>query len=201
MDWARGAGDLETVFRRLFDQRHCFRVTPSLEDIDRFRIVLRARRGTRSVRSWLRDMSANGIGLWVPTRRVRAPGVTRSGPATDADADDESPSLSFGGTDTPAIVGDVVELGLHVPGQRDPYKLAVRVCHLAAWPGAPRARIGLGFPEERDMPRTANAAVLRYVGERQRKLRQLEQQARRRAAEESRPLEANGAALQGPSWE
>lgn len=195
MDWARGARDLETVFRRLFNQRHCFRVTPSIEDVDRFRIVLRAHRGTRSVRSWLRDMSASGIGLWVPTKRVLVPGTT--GP----DPDGIPTRLLFGGNDTLAVVGDVVELRIHVPGQRDPFQLAVQLRHLAAWPGAPRARVGLGFPEERELPRHAHSTVLRYVGDRQRQLRQMEQQARSRAAEESRPIEATGSALRPPPRE
>ena len=102
----------------------------------------------------------------------------------------------FGGNDTPVGVGEGLQLKLDMPGQRSPFVLPVTLRHIAAWPGSPRARLGLEFPAERDMPRDAHAAILQYVGTRQRQLRQLEKEARERIAEEARPLEATGAALE-----
>lgn len=188
LDWARAARDLEPVFRRLFNERRCFRVPPSTEDVERFRITLRAQRGTRSVRTWLRDLSASGIGLWLPTKRILLP---QSGSGEGG-----SMRLIFGGSDAPVGVGEGLQLKLDMPGQRAPFVLPVTLRHIAAWPGAPRARLGLEFPTERDMPRDAHAAILQYVGARQRQLRQLEKDARERIAEEARPLEATGAALE-----
>lgn len=189
VDWARAAKDLEPVFRRLFNQRRCFRVTPSNEDVERFRIVLRAKRGTRSVRTWLRDMSASGIGLWLPTKKILMP---EAGTRTE----DKRLRVLFGGHDAPAAIGELVQLKLDMPGQRDPFVLPVTLRHIAAWPGAPRARVGLEFPDKRDIPRDAHAAVLKYVGDRQRQMRQMEKEAREKVAEEARPLEASGAALE-----
>lgn len=188
VDWVRAAKDLDPIFLRLFNERRCFRVTPSNEDVERFRIVLRAQRGTRSVRTWLRDMSATGIGLWVPTKKVELPDPSKK-------SEDQRLRVLFGGHDAPAAIGERVQLKLDMPGQRDPFLLPVTLRHIAAWPGAPRARVGLEFPTDRDMPRDAQAAILKYVGDRQRKLRQMEKEARERTAEEARPLQASGAAL------
>lgn len=187
IDWARAARDMEPIFRRLFNERRCFRVPPSTEDVERFAIVLRSGRGARSVRTWLRDISASGIGLWVQTRRVHIPGP-----------DDAATRLQlvFGGKEPPAVVGDALELKLDMPGQRAPFVLPVRLRHIAAWPGAPQARLGLEFPAERDMPRDAHAAIIQYVGDRQRQLRLIEKEAREQIAEEARPMEATGAALE-----
>jgi hypothetical protein len=191
VDWARASRDLEPVFRRLFNERRCFRVPPSTEDVERFRIVLRAKRGTRSVRTWLRDISASGIGLWLPTKKVLIP--------DPSSAEGGKMRVIFGGHDTPAGIGEPLQLKLDMPGQRDPFELPVTLRHIAAWPGAPRARLGLEFPAERDMPRDAHAAILKYVGDRQRQLRQMEKEAREQVAEEARPLEATGAAMESPT--
>ena len=188
VDWARASKDLEPIFRRLFNERRCFRVPPSEEDVKQFRIVLRAQRGTRSVQTWLRDISETGIGLWLSTKKILLP---EPGAPKGARL-----RVLFGGNDAPAGVGEEMQLKLDMPGERDPFLLPVTMRHIAAWPGAPRARLGLEFPAERDMPRDAHAAILSYIGDRQRQIRLQEKQAREQVVGDPDTVEASGAALE-----
>jgi hypothetical protein len=190
VDWAAVSASLEPVFRRLFNERRCFRVDPSEEDVERFRIVLRAERGTRSVRAWLRDLSASGVGLWVPQKKVE---LVQASPHPGAGL--VARRILFGGVDSPVTFGERLQLKMHMPGQRDAFVLPVTLRHLAGWAGAVRARVGVELPSERDLPREVQAAILKYVTDRQRHMRQMEAEAKAQEQEQARPLEASGAAL------
>jgi c-di-GMP-binding flagellar brake protein YcgR len=190
VNWARRDHNLAPLFLRLFNQRRCFRVTPSLEDQEKFRLVLRPVGGNRSVRSWLADISATGLGLWLPSAKVYTTETVMTGGAKRM-----RHQLKFGPKVPLGSVGDIVNLKIEMPGLAEVFTLPCTIRHIEAWSGAPRARMGLEMPVQRLIPRSLHTAIQHYITERQRHMRQVEAEDRRRRALDARPVEANGAAL------
>lgn len=195
VNWARHSSELQPVFLRLFNQRQSFRVPPSLEDQERFRFVVRPASGNRSIRSWPADISANGIGLWLPATKIYTTKTDTTKTDTTGGAERVSHQLQFGPKIPLGSVGDVVLIKMDMSGLTQSFTLPVTVQHIEAWSGAPRARMGVEMPAERLIPQALHTAILHYITQRQRHMRQLEAEDKRRRVLDARPVEANGAAL------
>ena len=136
-NWMGNRSTLDPQLWRLFNQRRTVRVEPEGE----IAVQLRGRHGQR-MKGIIRDVSEEGLGLWVRRRGAEA-----------------------------AQVGQSLRIELTLPGMRKPAEFGGSSIHLEIWQGAPHARLGVELGDRRSVPPEVRRSLQQLIVERQRQLR------------------------------
>ena len=136
-NWMDNRSTLDPQLWRIFNQRRTVRVEPK----DEIRLVLRGRHGNK-MRGTLRDLSLEGLGLWIRRKGAESAGVD-----------------------------ETLRLTVQLPGMRKELEIVGQARHLQIWQGAAVARSGMVLGDRRSVPPEARLALQRMIVERQRELR------------------------------